>query len=416
MASSSSASQNPEYTESEIILGDPLPDALYPSCEALQAAYQQHAYNKGYAIVTVDSKGLERPNKQGRRVVYGCDRWGVFKSKKQEGIHESRKRANTSTRKCNCPFRIEAQELANKEWQGKLLVLHHNHTGTLETSSHPAHRRVAIANMDDQDKTLFESLLQRNAPVPIIRAQLRSKGVNITQRDVYNIASASRNAQLGGLTAIQWLVDSLKAMDWFVRVDVASNNRNRVTRIFFAHPGSVALLKANPDVILLDCTYKTNRFNMPLLNLCGATGNNLTPQFALAFLSGEKEDDYTWVLSQFKQLLAQESVPDPKVFVTDRELALMRTIDKQFNCSDHILCRWHINMNVVAKTKKHFRTKESFQKWYGAWIAVVDSADEEQYTKNIETLRASGPAVAFSYIDKTWLLWREKIVRRRRFW
>jgi hypothetical protein len=32
---------------------------------------------------------------------------------------------------------------------------------------------------------------------------------------------------------------------------------------------------------------------MPLLNICGVIGNNMTPQFAFAFLSSKREEDYT---------------------------------------------------------------------------------------------------------------------------
>jgi hypothetical protein len=44
----------------------------------------------------------------------------------------------------------------------------------------------------------------------------------------------------------------------------------------------------------------------------------------------------------------------PKCFVTNRELALLNTLDKLFLTLNHILCRSHVNINVIAKTKKHF--------------------------------------------------------------
>ena len=50
----------------------------------------------------------------------------------------------------------------------------------------------------------------------------------------------------------------------------------------------------------IDRIYKINRFDMPLLNICGTTGNN-TPQFAVAFLSGEMEEDYTWAMEKFEE-------------------------------------------------------------------------------------------------------------------
>jgi hypothetical protein len=79
---------------------------------------------------------------------------------------------------------------------------------------------------------------------------------------------------------------------------------------------------------------------MPLLNIYGTTGNNMTPQFALAFLSGEKEGDYTWAMEKgFLEMCQEHDIIMPKCFVTNRELALLNTLDKLFLTSNHILCR-----------------------------------------------------------------------------
>ena len=44
--------------------------------------------------------------------------------------------------------------------------------------------------------------------------------------------------------------------------------------VLFAHPDSLVYLRAYPEVLLLDCTYKTNKYGMPLLDMIGidATG------------------------------------------------------------------------------------------------------------------------------------------------
>jgi hypothetical protein len=55
---------------------------------------------------------------------------------------------------------------------------------------------------------------------------------------------------------------------------------------------SLALWKEHPDILLLDCIYKTNRFNIPFLNICLITSNNMVIQIGLVFLSSEKEADY----------------------------------------------------------------------------------------------------------------------------
>jgi hypothetical protein len=404
------------YPTVQTIIGEPLPSAEYESHEAVENAYQQHALDKGYGVVKVDTGGLKKySKKKGRKVVFGCDRWGKYDPSKavkaNPEVHESKRRKGTSSRKCNCPFRIFAiEDPVTLKWKAFIKEEHHNHDPSSESTSHPSHRRAGIATLPESSKQMVDTLRLRNTPVSTVRAQLGDMGVKVTSKDLYNMKQRARNAELGGLTAVQWLYDTLQELRWFCRFDTDPNVPNRVTRIFFAHPGSVQLLKGNPDVILLDCTYKTNRFNMPLLNICGVTGNNMTPQIAMAFLSGEKEVDYGWAMDCFQQLLNEYGIDHPKCFVTDRELALMNTLDRTYPSSDHILCRWHVNMNVVAKCKKHFKTKESFEEFYELWAAVLDAPTEEQYVKNVDELKANMPPVAFKYISGTWLIWREKVV------
>lgn len=66
----------------------------------------------------------------------------------------------------------------------------------------------------------------------------------------------------------------------------------RVTAVLFAHPGSLQYLQSYPDVLLLDCTYKTNKYGMPLLDMTGVAACQRSFCIAFAFLSGESEEDY----------------------------------------------------------------------------------------------------------------------------
>lgn len=93
---------------------------------------------------------------------------------------------------------------------------------------------------------------------------------------------------------------------------------------------------------------------MPLLNICAISGNNKVIQVGLVFLSGEKKTDYRWAIQQLHNVIAEVSIEEPVSIVTDRDLALMDCLDAQFTESTHLLYRWHVNMNVLAKTKKYF--------------------------------------------------------------
>jgi hypothetical protein len=191
--------------------------------------------------------------------------------------------------------------------------LYHNHGPSVNSSAHPKLRARDLEKHQDEIKRSYNA----GESTRTIIAKLRALGSRPLSRDIYNLGQRMRVESLGGLTPIQWLVRELDILGYYSKIDV-DETTNKVTRLFYMHPTAIKLWKANPDCLLLDCTYKTNRFNMPLLNICGVTGNNKTPQFALCFLSSEKEEDYQWALQQFKNCkvsLLEEKTKKPSIML-----------------------------------------------------------------------------------------------------
>ncbi|KAI5683635.1 hypothetical protein M9H77_04863 [Catharanthus roseus] len=71
---------------------------------------------------------------------------------------------------------------------------------------------------------------------------------------------------------------------------------NVLSDIVVAHPTSIAMIRTWPYVLIMDTTYKTNNYNMPLLEDVGMTltGKNFT--LAIAFMCNEHATTYKWVL------------------------------------------------------------------------------------------------------------------------
>ncbi len=49
-------------------------------------------------------------------------------------------------------------------------------------------------------------------------------------------------------------------------------------------------------VFLLNCTYKTNKFGMPLLNVVGIMSTYAMFNIGFAFFHAENKEAYAWVL------------------------------------------------------------------------------------------------------------------------
>lgn len=96
------------------------------------------------------------------------------------------------------------------------------------------------------------------------------------------------------------------------------------------------LLRAFPSVLIIDCTYKTNRYHMPLLEIVGLTYIELTFFVAFVYLQHEREDNFVWALGVLHSVMDDSALPN--VIVIDMELALMNVISRVFLNATHSLC------------------------------------------------------------------------------
>ena len=85
--------------------------------------------------------------------------------------------------------------------------------------------------------------------------------------DIYNLNASFKREQRHGLSANDALIQHLKDKGIHFTINITATNRTR--HLFIAYPQSIQLAQTNQDVILVDNTYKTNKFDMPLLHMIG---------------------------------------------------------------------------------------------------------------------------------------------------
>ena len=85
--------------------------------------------------------------------------------------------------------------------------------------------------------------------------------------DIYNLNASFKREQRHGLSANDALIQHLKDNNIHFKINITLENRTH--HLFIAYPQSIQLAQTNQDVVLVDNTYKTNEFNMPLLHMIG---------------------------------------------------------------------------------------------------------------------------------------------------
>ncbi|OTA08360.1 hypothetical protein A9Z42_0000400 [Trichoderma parareesei] len=249
---------------------------------------------------------------------------------------------------------------------------------------------------------------------------------DISRKDVVNFLAKHRQDELNGRSPLEWLYDQFQQESGFFFRDERDEN-GRLTRLFMAPQSGSELLRDFPEIMLFDSTYKTNRFHMPLFNICSTTSLKKSFQVATVFLSSEKEGDYSWAIRQLAEFLKEREIPFPRCVVTDRELALMNALNahEAFHKIPHILCHWHVNMNVISNTKKHFskptrggdgviQNDPKFEIFIKEWHKLVTSKSEAEFNAFLIEFKTEGrhPKEAVDYVLDVWIdPWQEKLVR-----
>jgi alpha-glucosidase len=129
----------------------------------------------------------------------------------------------------------------------------------------------------------------------------------------------------------------------------------------------------------MDSTYKTNKYGMPLFELVGQTSTEETFNIGFAFMSNEKEENFTWVLQQCVCLLRNKLRPN--VVVTDRDAALMSAVATVFPDSAHMVCTFHVKKNMSEKCKTLCKIKDGENvKQRDVWTDVSKAFDDILYS------------------------------------
>ncbi|GAU25032.1 hypothetical protein TSUD_155060 [Trifolium subterraneum] len=223
-----------------------------------------------------------------------------------------------------------------------------------------------------------------------------------TIKKIYNARQAYRSSIRGNRTKMQHLM-SLMERDKYVYRYRKVNDSDELRDILWAHPDSIALVNKFHLVLIMDTTYKTCKYRLPLLEIVGATSTGMTFSIAFAYLQSECTDNFVWALQMLKELITCGAVG---VIVTDRDLALMNAVQIVFPDAVNLLCLFHVCKNVRAKCKLTVSPKKKRQMVMEAWEGVVYCSDEVEYRQQLEVFKkvCNDFSNFHDYVHEQWLI------------
>ncbi|KAJ4715747.1 Calmodulin-binding transcription activator 2 [Melia azedarach] len=386
---------------------------MFKSKQALIQGTREVGRKNGFVIVIKRSDSGDGGQKA--RITFCCEREGQNRNTGKN--KEEKQLRNTSTKKCGCPFKLKGQKLDNDDnWMLKVVCGVHNHPATK-----PFEGRSYAGRLSKEETSLLIDMSKTMVRPKDILMTLKNRDVNnaSTIKQIYN--ARQRYNKVIGMTErsqMQQLLSKLSEHK-YIEGHRSFDNLDVIKDIFWAHPVSIDLLHAFPHILLMDCTYKTNRYNLPLLEIIGVTSTNMTFAIAFSYLEAALEDNYMWALEKLRSIMDDNALPT--IILSDKELALMNAIQRVFPTTKHLLGRWHISRNVSINCKKLFAINEIWKRFIMSWNLVVLSSNEDEFGNRLNTLKQefSGHPQAVEYVTNTWLnnykerfvsVWTDKIM------
>ena len=335
---------------------EPPPATTHHTVDEAYNAAQQWAKEHGYCLRKIRSS----KDRKGDVRMYnmGCDRGGIT-------ISKARKRRVGSS-KTDCPMTLNLHRqrrmvdyLTVEEWTIQVTCGDHNHQASFHPIAHPLHRRRS-----EQLRTEIVSMRACGvSPRNVVNTIFgQDRGMLLLRRDIYNENARARSRELKGYTSTEALLLWLQKekVDWSYKARV--DPRGNLLQLFFAYKPMIDVFRAHPDLLLADCTYKTNRYRMPLLHFIGLTSIGTHFTAAFCFMPSESQEDYAWAIRQFVEVVQGNT--QIHVFLSDNESALKNASTVILPNVTQLLCVWHVSKNVLAKAQE-------------TWKAVCDGLDAE---------------------------------------
>ena len=157
---------------------------------------------------------------------------------------------------------------------------------------------------------------------------------------------------------------------------ISDNQEKNLCKLYFATETMKKNYSNYHDIVLIDATYLTNKYRIPLIIFSGIAPDGTNIVFGIAFVNDETLQTYNWVLKQFFE---SHNEKFPNVMVSGQDLSICSAVDKYQNHFSHFICQWHLIRNL----KRNFAFLKPLDE------ELYDRVLKLPYLANIETFDES---------------------------
>ncbi|PIN11369.1 hypothetical protein CDL12_16027 [Handroanthus impetiginosus] len=269
-----------------------------------------------------------------------------------------------------CSNELQAKEFEYScgemgEWKVTRFVMEHNHE---MVESDQTYLLRSSRNLSNAQKSTFEAMVNARISLASVVSYMEEKAhgpenLRFTRKDAYDyIRSLKKHTKVENGDASELIKYFLNKSNnepcfyWDVQLD----DDNRVMNFFFRDYRCRIDYESFGDMLSVDTTYRTNRYNLICAPFVGINHHKQNVMFGLAFMSDETEESFEWL---FRTFLESMSGKQPETLL-------------QINVK---LCQWHINQNAPSHLG-NLNCDSRFKQLWNKCMTYCDSEEEFEET------------------------------------
>ncbi|XP_057779873.1 protein FAR1-RELATED SEQUENCE 5-like [Salvia miltiorrhiza] len=295
----------------------------------------------------------------------------------------------------NCKARLRVSRAdVDSPWVVTVFFKEHNHE-----LAHPSESYLlrSARKIEHSQKTLLMAM--KSSGIGVSRAYRflekeagNRENIGFTRKDVYNELNRESAAMAKSTNGdVNKLMEYLTekglgdpAFYWKVKV----SDDGRLQNLFFRDSRCLVDYQHFGDVISVDATYKTNKYDLICVPIVGINHHRMNVMFGIAFLCNEKTESYEWLFATFLESMYNK---EPSIIFSDQDQALMNGVDVTFRDAKHRLCQWHINKNAGKQFGRLNHDKHFKSLWYRCMNGCENDEEfESSWTTMMEDFNLVG--------------------------
>ncbi|KAL7162263.1 hypothetical protein ACSBR2_042695 [Camellia fascicularis] len=326
-----------------VIQGEnPIPPSVgmeFESYEDVYYFYNCYAKEQGFGVRV--SNTWYRKSKERYRGKLSCSSAG-FKKKSEA----NRPRPETRT---GCPAMVKFRLMDNKRWRIIEVELEHNHLISPKSGKfYKSHKNLGVGTKrpqplvgaeEAQKVRLFRTVIIDTEDIGNLYVDDEEFGNTIDQSNQLKLKQGDAQAIYDSFCHLQ-----LMSPNFFYVMDL--NEKGYMRNLFWADAWCRAAYGYFGDVVSIDTTCLTDKFEVPLVVFTGVNHHGQPVLLGCGLLASETVESFTWL---FRAWLTYMLGRPPQAIITDQCKSLQAALSDVFPRASQCLCLWHIMKKFPEK-------------------------------------------------------------------